>query len=82
MRYLKGARNECMTALRENWTSWIGLQVPRTVWNNVTTMSPRVLARLDAFRRANGKVSAARRNARVRPRGHLIASMVNGKAAL
>ena len=57
--------------LRENWTSWIGLQVPRTVWNNVTT-SP---ARLGAFRRANGKVSAARRGARVGPRGHLIASM-------
>ena len=28
-----------------------------------------------AFGRADGKVSAARRNARVRPRGHLIASM-------
>ena len=41
-------------------------------------MSPhllRVLARLGAFWRANGKVSAARRNARVRPRGHLIESM-------
>ena len=41
-------------------------------------MSPhllRVPARLCTFRCANGKVSAARQNGRVRPRGHLIASM-------
>ena len=33
-----------ITALRENWTSWIGLQVPGTVWNNVTTSPARSCA--------------------------------------
>ena len=64
-------QNDRLAALRENSTAWIGLQLRRTAQNNFPTSS----ARSDAFRRANGMGVAARRNARVWPRGHLIASM-------
>ena len=70
MRYLNGARKGPLAAWRENWTAWIGLQLRRTVQNNVTT-SP---VRSCVFGRANEKGSAARQSVRVRNR-------VNEKAA-
>ena len=68
-----------ITALRENWTSWIGLQVPGTVWNNVTTSPARSCAfvRVSTRQWKGGCRAAERARSPARP-----FNRVNGKAAL